>query len=574
MNFITKSILYFIFLNASLMAATDYLETAIRVADKIIRDSSFDTKIKEMQPVNGLQVIDFHGYWGSESGIYYAVSEIEAEESDIYDFGISAKGPIRIWVDKQLVYENESMNSGFSREIAYELHQHADSFQCSLDKGRVSVWVETVTSENGCGFELQPQDSHGMLDDRLNFDLNSLDLEGTSFPWVVSGPYAHAQLSTTDAVFPEIMTEESFRPWRTIGNLLGPVLSVPEGVDFRWHAYTEWHYSNGATLWSMLYLADVAGLERLQKHVEDFCKFTLLKEDLFRAYHDQYNMRRVANFRMFRMSMLDDSSAPALPFIELYLRGKIPHAKEVIDRALRQAAVEQVRLEDGTLARPEPEYLSVWADDMFMAVPFLIRASEMKQDSQFLDLGLEQILLINRHLYVTDKDLYFHGWFDSRQSHSIAHWGRANGWCAWAIADALMKAPQSHPLYLKVLDKFSSHMNGLATLQGNNGLWHQVLDHPDSWEETSCTAMFLLAMARGVRLGWIDRETFMPVIQKAWDGLKSKIEADGKVAGICQGTGIGESYEFYYERKARPHDPRGVGAVITAAIEMHLLHAN
>ena len=103
-------------------------------------------------------------------------------------------------------------------------------------------------------------------------------------------------------------------------------------------------------------------------------------------------------------------------------------------------------------------------------------------------------------------------------------------------------------------------------------MWHQVLDHPESYEETSCTAMFILAMARGLRNGWLDKK-YRPVVDRAWTALKSKIDNDGTVHGICRGTGIGFSLNFYYERETFDNDPRGLGAVITAAVEMSLLES-
>jgi rhamnogalacturonyl hydrolase YesR len=79
--------------------------------------------------------------------------------------------------------------------------------------------------------------------------------------------------------------------------------------------------------------------------------------------------------------------------------------------------------------------------------------------------------------------------------------------------------------------------------------------------------MFVLAMARGIRNGWLD-SSYRQVVMRGWQGISAKIADDGSVAGICQGTGIGESLEFYLRRKTPVHDPRGLGAVIMAGIEM------
>jgi len=102
---------------------------------------------------------------------------------------------------------------------------------------------------------------------------------------------------------------------------------------------------------------------------------------------------------------------------------------------------------------------------------------------------------------------------------------------------------------------------GRGAVQDASGMWHQVLDRPSSYGETSCNAMFVLALAGEWRNGWID--TKLSPFPRWRAGITSpKIGPDGTVTGICQGTGIGENEEFYFTRK-RPRTTRGLGAVIT-----------
>jgi len=42
---------------------------------------------------------------------------------------------------------------------------------------------------------------------------------------------------------------------------------------------------------------------------------------------------------------------------------------------------------------------------------------------------------------------------------------------------------------------------GAAETQSGRGLWHQLLDKTDSYLETSASAMFTFAIARGVNRG-------------------------------------------------------------------------
>ena len=102
-------------------------------------------------------------------------------------------------------------------------------------------------------------------------------------------------------------------------------------------------------------------------------------------------------------------------------------------------------------------------------------------------------------------------------------------------------------------------------------MWHQVLDHPESYEESSCTAMFVLGMARGVQNGWL-ADDFRTMAIRGWQALEKKIDEDGTVHGICRGTGIGYDLDFYFNRDTFDHDPRGLGAVMTAGLEVAKLY--
>lgn len=80
--------------------------------------------------------------------------------------------------------------------------------------------------------------------------------------------------------------------------------------------------------------------------------------------------------------------------------------------------------------------------------------------------------------------------------------------------------------------------------------------------------MFALAMARGVRKGWL-KKSFKTNALKAWNAVASRIDSNGVVSGICRGTEIGFDEQFYMDRKTIDNDPRGLGAVITAGIEIN-----
>jgi unsaturated rhamnogalacturonyl hydrolase len=269
--------------------------------------------------------------------------------------------------------------------------------------------------------------------------------------------------------------------------------------------------------------------------------------------------------------MLDDSGGPAIPFSQLQLmEPESELLNPILTRVYDYVMNEQERLEDKTFSRPEPEPATVWADDLFMLVPFLLRMAVINGDETLYDEVARQVIQFNKYLSDPSTNLYFHGWYNMREKTTPVRWGRANGWIVWATSEALLHMPKKHPQYKSILKIYKQHMEALAEYQDESGMWHQVLDHPETFEESSCTAMLTLGLARGVRHGWL-KKSYKEQALRGWNALQDKIGEDGTVIDICRGTGIGEDVDFYENRKRFDHDPRGLGAMLTAGCEIYEL---
>jgi rhamnogalacturonyl hydrolase YesR len=118
------------------------------------------------------------------------------------------------------------------------------------------------------------------------------------------------------------------------------------------------------------------------------------------------------------------------------------------------------------------------------------------------------------------------------------------------------------------------HLAALLPHQDATGCWHQVIDRPESYREFTCTAMIGYAMMRGVRTGRLDRATFVPAIEKAWEALKLRIAADGTLVDVCTGTGKQKSLRDYYDRGAiLGRDGRGGAMALMVVTERELYEA-
>ena len=203
---------------------------------------------------------------------------------------------------------------------------------------------------------------------------------------------------------------------------------------------------------------------------------------------------------------------------------------------------------------------------------FRSRAAEILDRPELLEEAARQSILIHEKLVDPSSGAYWHGWFSRSQSPSSSKWGRANGWTMMAKTEILHALPKNHELYDDVLAIFRSHAEALVHLQADDGRWHQVLDNPETYLETSATAMFVRAFADGVRMGWLPEQPFRAAAERGWSAVAERVRHDGRVEGIVRGTPIMFSDQEYDEHPTRLNDPRGLGAVLLAAVAMENLH--
>src|SRR5260370_22112018 len=136
-------------------------------------------------------------------------------------------------------------------------------------------------------------------------------------------------------------------------------------------------------------------------------------------------------------------------------------------------------------------------------------------------------------------------------------WGRGDGWVAAGMAEVLSSLPQNHPHRARIMEGYLKMMKALLPYQGKDGVWHQLLDHPKSYSETSCTGMFTFAMVTGVKHGWLDKKAYSKAARKAWFGLVRNIEPNGDIRNVCPGTGKKNDLPSYLDRQPFTGDLHG-----------------
>jgi rhamnogalacturonyl hydrolase YesR len=229
----------------------------------------------------------------------------------------------------------------------------------------------------------------------------------------------------------------------------------------------------------------------------------------------------------------------------------------------RNTAAQAVAMAAATLVMPQSpdeliRYATGWTDDMFMTSSVLSRVANTEQAAV-----IGRVLTSYAGKLQRPDGIYIHA------TDGPYAWGRGNGFALLGVTDALTYLPQGWSDRSRVIEIYRKHVAALAKHQSDDGSWRQVVDEPTSYRELTVTAMTTAAMARGVRLGWIDRNTYGPVIDAGWKAVAARVNADGTVRDVCSGTGVGPTKEYYLNRPVvNGADDRGGAMALLAAIEV------
>jgi unsaturated rhamnogalacturonyl hydrolase len=329
----------------------------------------------------------------------------------------------------------------------------------------------------------------------------------------------------------------------------------------------DWDYPMGVVLAAMLQVTEVTGDARYQEYTLENFDFIFDHVDYFRKQASEFGVPPGGFHRLLEMRELDDCGAIGAALIKAYAKKQDPRYRAAIDVAADHISHKQTRLPDGTLARRRPQPISLWIDDMYMSVPFLAQMGRLTGDRAYFDDGARQVIQMSERLQDKTSGLYDHSWFQNTPNDPRFYWGRGAGWALMATAELLSVLPEDHPERARVLDIFRRAVQGVGAVQSGTGMWHQLLDKTDSYLETSATAMFTFAIARGVNRGWL-APTYAPVAQAGWQALATRVRPDGRIEDICVSTTAAYDAVYYYNRPRELGAMQGYGPVLMAGAEV------
>lgn len=195
----------------------------------------------------------------------------------------------------------------------------------------------------------------------------------------------------------------------------------------------------------------------------------------------------------------------------------------------------------------------LWDDTLFMTVLFLANMGRILGEQKYIDEAEYQFLLHVKYLADRKTGLWYHGWtFKGDHNFAGAFWGRGNCWVTAAIPEFLAMVSCSAGVKKFLIEAWRRQVETLVRLQEDNGMWHTLVDDPDSYLEASATCGFAYGILKGVHMGFGEK-AWADNALKAIDAIMDATDEEGVVHRVSYGTPMGrESKDFYKQIALKP----------------------
>jgi len=223
------------------------------------------------------------------------------------------------------------------------------------------------------------------------------------------------------------------------------------------------------------------------------------------------------------------------------------------------------------MSTPKKDYWW-WSDGLYMVMPVMTKLYKLTGNQQYLDKLYEYICYSDEIMYDQETGIYYRDAKYVYPKHKSANgkkdfWARGDGWVLAGLAKVLKDLPADYKHRQFFVDKYKRLAKAIAEIQQPEGYWTRSMMDPDHapGPETSGTAFFTYGFLWGINNGYLDEETYLPVVQKSWAYLKNKaLQKDGKVGYVQP---IGERAIPGQVVDVNSQSNFGVGAFLLAACE-------
>lgn len=223
-----------------------------------------------------------------------------------------------------------------------------------------------------------------------------------------------------------------------------------------------------------------------------------------------------------------------------------------------------------------------WIDAIQMGMPVLAKLSRETGDPRYAEKAWEMYSWTRNDLagglYNEKEGLW---WRDKdfvppykEPNGKNCYWARGNGWVVAALVRVLDELPADDPHRAAYEADLKALLDAAVKCQREDGFWNVSMHDGSNYggKETSGTALFAYGLAWGINRGLLDRKTYLPPLEKAWNGIVTEaIHPDGYI-GYVQGTGKEpkDGQPVTYD-SVPDFDDYGTGCVLLAGSEVYKL---
>ncbi|MBP3361289.1 MAG: glycoside hydrolase family 88 protein [Clostridia bacterium] len=424
-------------------------------------------------------------------------------------------------------------------------------YKLSLKKGDI-VTVCTASDTENWGFGIKNDDNLSLS----RFDLNE--------KWMIAGPFYKKD------------SKEDILEWICGDSILKKpyVNSKNEMIFWRLNAKNRYiRLYLDSKFFGQWFYAFMVGLYGIRKYERLF--HNSAAKDYYKAFADcitdyyDYVKYDFGNFgsphilsRAALMKRWDDIGTIGAFLIDAYIDAKDGKYMRVIND-LELHIQNIITMPDGVYFRGN----TMWADDLYMSMSFISRLYKITKSEKYKNIILNQVTGYRDKLFLPDENLFAHIYYPDKKRNNAVPWGRGNGWIMMALLDILEYAGDCEEIYNCVVPLLKSMVKGIINCQSDCGMWHQVLNRPESYKETSATAMFVSAISRGIQLKILDRK-YETNVQKGLQALFNyAVSTDYDIDGVCLGSGCMDDAKYYFDIPTHKNDDHGVGLVLAAGCD-------
>jgi len=197
------------------------------------------------------------------------------------------------------------------------------------------------------------------------------------------------------------------------------------------------------------------------------------------------------------------------------------------DEMLNVIKTTNHKTSDGIIYHTQEPNKGIWSDASYMLPPFLAAAGEFKE-------AVKQIEGYRKYLYHEKDQLYSHKWNDEKKQFDREDfWGVGNGWSAAGMTRVIKMLPDSMMTEKKQLISYTRDViDGCLKYLRPDGMFHDVVNRPDTFIEVNLSQMLCYSIFRGVGAGYLDSSYLKPTIimRKA---ANDKVDKLGYVHDVC-----------------------------------------